>query len=54
MFHMQHIDLEYSFHIVRANYINIYLFVVTLGMINQFDVLTCDESIFTRLFIVYQ
>ena len=54
MCRMQHTAVGYSVHMVCEKSIDIYLFRVTLGLINRFDVLTCDESIFTRLLIVYR
>ena len=54
MCRMQHTSLVYSVHMVCAKSIAIYFFRVPLGLIKRFDVLTCDESIFTRVLIVYR
>ena len=52
--HMRYISLVYSVYMVCAKSIICFSFRVLLGLINQFDVLTCDESLFTRVLIVNQ
>ena len=54
MRHTGHTALGYSVHTVSAKSIKLSFFRFVLGLINRFDVLTYDDSIFTTLLIVYQ
>ena len=51
--HTWHTSLGYSVRTVCTTSIDIFFFRVRLGLIKQFDFLTCYDNIFTRVSIIY-